>query len=282
MLLLLLSNRGLNLWAVDRQTISLYEAQATYPLSAGALTLLNAIFVKPTIQTTTDTVGASSVEADAGASVRVLRYGVRFSVLPTTALNFESSTDGATWTTRSTIAVADLPAVDKLLWTRIDPTVEAQYFRITSATVFTADDFKLVTAESEVPMSPMNRDTYANQPNKYETSGTVTNYFFEKKIAPQITVWPTPDSDDFYIDAFIHRQVQDVGTLMQEIEIPTRWYDAILTHLSARLALELPGVNPERITLLTGLADKMTLEVEGDETDRAPIYLMPNIGGYTS
>jgi hypothetical protein len=41
----------------------------------------------------------------------------------------------------------------------------------------------------------------------------------------------------------------DVGTMTQELEVPQRWYEAIVSMLAAKLALEFAEANPQMIPL---------------------------------
>jgi hypothetical protein len=46
--------------------------------------------------------------------------------------------------------------------------------------------------------------------------------------------------------------------------------------------MELPGIDPARISLLSQGADKYVIEAELDEVDGMPSYFQPSIGVYTS
>jgi hypothetical protein len=73
----------------------------------------------------------------------------------------------------------------------------------------------------------------------------------------------------------------DVGTLQQELEIPQRWYDAIVMKLASRLALEIDIVDPSMIQLLTPLAaDSLRIAWDGDN-DGSSTTIQPMIGYYT-
>lgn len=133
----------------------------------------------------------------------------------------------------------------------------------------------------DIPLSPFNRDDYANQPNKDFESAQPTNYWFEKLVEPQVTLWPVPNDDTRRLSLYYYRQPQDVGSLTNELEVPTRWLEAVCWHLALRLAFELPGVSSERVSLVQSMTQGMTLEAEGSETDSAPVFLAPNIRVYT-
>src|SRR5574343_98041 len=52
-LMLNLSNRGLNLWAVEKAWIGLQSGKATYNTPAGTLDLVNVTYSTPTVDTST-------------------------------------------------------------------------------------------------------------------------------------------------------------------------------------------------------------------------------------
>jgi len=77
------------------------------------------------------------------------------------------------------------------------------------------------------------------------------------------------------------RQIMDVGALTDELEVPQRWYEAVVFMLAHRMSLELPQVANDRITYLEKMADRFYSEAEAEERDKSPIYLAPNISVYT-
>jgi hypothetical protein len=77
------------------------------------------------------------------------------------------------------------------------------------------------------------------------------------------------------------RQIQDVGDLTDELEIPQRWYLAIQSMLAHQMSLELPQVAVDRIGYLEKQAEKYLYEAEQEERDKSPIYWAPNISVYT-
>ncbi len=134
---------------------------------------------------------------------------------------------------------------------------------------------------SEIPVMPINRDDFANLPRKSTQSAVPVNYYFEKLVEPQITLWPVPNDDTKHLNLYRYRQIQDVGDLTDELELPARWLEAVCWQLALRLAFELPNVSADRVTLVKQMADSMVIEADGNETDGAPVYFAPGIGVYT-
>tara|TARA_R110000868_G_scaffold95489_1_gene262584 strand:+ start:59 stop:313 length:255 start_codon:yes stop_codon:yes gene_type:complete len=78
-----------------------------------------------------------------------------------------------------------------------------------------------------------------------------------------------------------NRQIEDVGALTDELEIPQRWYLAVQSMLAHQMSLELPGVDLQRVQYLEQQAEKYLYQAEQEERDKSPIYWAPNISVYT-
>lgn len=278
MLLTSLANRGLNLWCVDKQLMPLYDGQATYVLPTGTQVILNLLHATPETVSGADTTSANDYQVMLADRSKVVRIAARFSVSPT-SFEVQTSVDGVTWVTVQT--VTEVAESGTLGWYDLDPAPTSAYFRILSPATTTISGVLLATAVREVKISSMNRDDYANQPNKSQTSDIATNYYFEKLIEPQVTLWPVPNNATRHLVLFRYRQIQDVGSLTNTLDIPMRWYEAICWHLALRLAFEVPGVDPARRQEIAQIANSMVIEVEDGETDNAPSYFAPNVGVYT-
>ena len=282
MVLLNLSNRGLNLWCVDRLLQGLTAGQATYSTPAGTIDVLNVTYSQPTLASVTFSATAAGGKATCATAEVVKRVGVRVSANYTGSLIISSSADDVTYTVLTTAASNTYVAGD-YAWIDLPVIDTNTYFTVESAAVpYPAiDDIQIVTQVYDLPVKQWNRDTYAVINNKYAQSRPSTNYFLEKKLVPQITLWPVPTNSTDHLTLYVHRQVQDVGTLSQQLEIPQRWVDGIVWLLASKLAFELPSVDDARAQLLTQMADKQEFEAEQAESDGAPIYLTPGIGVYT-
>jgi hypothetical protein len=79
----------------------------------------------------------------------------------------------------------------------------------------------------------------------------------------------------------IEKQMQDVGSLTNELYIPDRWINSVQASLSHRLSMQIPGVDGAKIAYLEQHADKLFMQANNEERDKSPIYLQPNISYYT-
>lgn len=279
MLLLNLSNRGLNLWCVEKAYMPLQMGVASYATAPGTLDVLNVIYSQPTLSPSSFIATAQGGQVVLNSLTSNVRLGVKFLVPYTGALTISNSSDGATYSTDSVLPSATYPA-NVYQWFDLNNASPFLGYKVegTGAVIY---DIAVAASVYDLPLTQWNRDTYASINAKMQAGRPSTSYFYEKKLTPVLTLWPVPDNGIDHLTVYRHRQPQDVGTLSQTLEIPQRWLDGFIWLLAARLCFELPSVDPQVATLVLGMADKQELEMEQSETDGAPMYLTPAIGSYT-
>ena len=282
MLCLNLGNRGLNLWCVEEALIGLKAGQSQYTMPAGTLDVLNVIFSQPTMLTTTYSAVATGARATTATLSMGMRVGVIFAADCTGALVLNTSTDGINFIQDSSTPIASYTA-GAYYWFDFETADNALVFEVIGAGTFVPSitTLTVVSTSYDLPLTQWNRDTYAAMNNKQQQGHPSTNYFLEKKLNPTLTLWPVPDRDTDHLLIYRHRQPQDVGTLIQQLEVPQRWMDGFIWLLASRLCFELPNVDTQLATLVVQMADKQVFEAEDAETDGAPIYLTPGIGVYS-
>ena len=196
---------------------------------------------------------------------------------------YEYSTDGATWNTLDdlgSVTVTD----NQWIWTDIDPGQNVEYYRVRvyNGTTMALRELYIGNNSREIQMSRLNRDDYTNLPNKNFTANQPYQFWFDRTIPqPKIYLWPTPSDPFVQMTVWYSRQIMDVGALTDELEIPQRWYEAIIMNLAHRLSLELPQVPMDRVQYLERMAAQYLNEAEQEERDKSPIYWAPNISVYT-
>lgn len=280
LLLLNLANRGLNLWCVQSDLIGLTSGKGVYEALGGTIDILNVVYCRPTRSSGTDTTTATSVTTEFASAPSIRRVGFKFADIQTAeTVVLQVSDDNATWTDVETYTRTDW-VIGNWYWFDI-PVTSALFFRITSVSTIDCTEFYLASAVSDLPVIQWNRDTWATIPNKTQIGSPSTNYYLERLLTPRVTLWPVPNNAYDHLQLFVQRQIQDVGTLVQQIEAPQRWVENIIWQLAARIGFELPQVDPNLLPMVLQMADKMMIEVEHDESDGAPIMLQPGISVYT-
>jgi hypothetical protein len=169
-------------------------------------------------------------------------------------------------------------------WTDLQGTLARQYCRVVASTgTLNQSDVFFGNTPTEIPMARINRDDYSNLPNKTVQGRPLQFWLNRQRDYPIMNVWQVPNGDFIFaqIVCYVKRYIMDVGTMTQEIEVPQRWYDAIVYCLAAKLAEELPSVDPQMLPILDQKMLRALKEAEDEERDNSPIYFTPNIAIYT-
>ena len=281
-LLLSLSNRGLNLWAIDKQIFGTTAGKATYASNPGTIDVLNVAYSRPTRVTGIDTTTATTAHTELDGLYTVVRVGIKMSVVTASdTFTMSNSTDDLTFTMIFTKTKTDW-AINTWYWFDIVIPTSGQYYKFTFGSAVTFTDYRLAVSVYDLPVTPWSRDTWVAINDKNRQGNPSTTYFYEKLLTPQITVWPVPEDDVNQVTMWCHRQIQDVGTLTQQIEIPQRWLESIIWQVSMRIGFEHPQMDDARLALIIQMCDKYLMEAEDNESDGMPIYLQPSIRGYTA
>jgi hypothetical protein len=170
------------------------------------------------------------------------------------------------------------------IWQDIDPGQNIQFYRVRAYnnTTLALREWFVGNNSTEITMARLNRDDYTNLPNKNFTANQPFQFWFDRTIPqPTMYLWPTPSNAFVQMTVWYSRQIQDVGALQGQLEIPQRWYEAVAMMLAHRMSLELPQVATDRISYLEKMADTYLMQAENEERDKSPIYLAPNISVYT-
>jgi hypothetical protein len=304
-----LSNRGVNLWLLENYlcgalnaqqqlvmppgTIDVREANWVYIINSEVAEFLPtsnpdspAVFDQNLDLVSTSIIGDNWFGLEYQDAQPVFYVGFNGYAAPgtTTTYNFayEVSDDGVTWTT-----VEQLPETTlsdrEWAYFNISTTPNYLFYRLreTVATTFSIRQIVFSTSQQVIPLARLNRDDYWNLPNKQFPSERSLQYWFNRTIDPTMYLWPVPNNDFQMFQLIIEREMQDVGSLTNELYVPNRWIGSIQSTLSHKLALQLPGVDLARVQYLETIARQLENDASQEERDKSPIYFQPNISYYT-
>lgn len=306
-----LINIGIQYWAIEKEVIGLTPEKSIYTLPSGSNDVLNALYRtmnRPSGSYTTSAGGNAALAGDndintycqqsaANGNISVNFgtdnpiYAGSIGLMPYVsgggsanwALTLEYSTDGVTWNTLTDLGVVTV--TDKQwIWTDIDPGQSVRYYRvrISGGSTLALREFYVGNNSREITMSRLNRDDYTNLPNKNFTANQPYQFWFNRTVPnPEIYLWPTPNDPFVQMTVWYSKQVMNVGDLTNELQIPQRWYLAVINMLAHQMAMELPQVDMARVQYLEAQGEKYLALAEAEERDRSPVYFAPNIGVYT-
>ena len=280
-----LANRGVQLWCIEKLIMPLYEGNGAVTLPLGTVDVLNTNLRTLTEVTGTETTSSTTVTMVVSGGTTLTTVGILWSAA---AVPFvvEQSVDGVTWTSVPTEESTTAPTqtAGQWLWVDFNATTTNNYFRVraTSGTL-SATDVYFGNTPTEIPIARLNRDDYTALPNKFFL-GRPLQFWFDRQLnQPIMHLWPVPNAaaETQQIVLWRHRYIQDVGTMVEELDVPQRWFDAIVAMLASKLAEETPEVDMQLMPILEAKADKALAEAENEERDNSPIYWAPLISSYT-
>lgn len=135
----------------------------------------------------------------------------------------------------------------------------------------------------EVPLTRINQDDYNNLPNKSLPGRPVQYWLDRQRDAPVVRLWPVPSTIAAGHSMYISRQrhLMDVGELTDDLDIPQRWTNAIISDLAWRVALEAPEVDATLVGELKSIANEAIIIAQNAERDQSPMRITARIGAYT-
>jgi hypothetical protein len=277
-----LANQGVPLWCIQKCIYPLYEGTPTITTYTGTVDLLNTNL--RTLQEVTginaDTATSRTVTFSSTGAVTTV--GVLWSA-PSVPISLQRSDDGINWTI---IQNEDQAAVaGQWTWFDLASSVSTKYFRVLAVTgTLGFSQIYLGNTPTEIPMARMNRDDYTNLPNKSFQSNRPLQFWLDRQAqSPVLNIWPVPNAQAtvYQVVTWIQRHIMDVGSMTQEVEVPQRWYEALVAMLAAKMALEIVEVDVNLIPLLDQKAAMALAVAQAEERDNSPMMIAPNIAPYT-
>jgi len=277
-----LANQGAPLWCIEKQIYPLYDGVGDITMLDGTVDILNSNFrtLQPVTGVNTDTSTTRTVAFTTDIFVSTVGIYWTAAAVP---IALERSDDGVTWFTIQT----ETPTATAGQWTWFDleSSIATPYFRVraTSGTLSFSQIY-LANTPTEIPLARMNRDDYTNLPNKAFQSNRPLQYWFDRQVNnPIMHMWPVPNLAATVCQIVVWRQryIMDVGTMTQDIEVPQRWLEAIVSGLAAKMALELVEVDVNLIPILDQKAAISLNIAQMEERDNSPMMIAPNILPYT-
>ena len=277
-----LANMGAPLWCIEKQIYPLYDGVGDITMTDGTVDILNSNFrwLQEVTGTNVDTSTTRTVTFTTDTFVANVGVYWTAAAVP---IALERSDDNIIWTTIQT----ETPTATAGQWTwfDLDSSVAARYFRVraTSGTLSFSQIY-LANTPTEIPLARMNRDDYTNLPNKAFQSNRPLQYWFDRQVNnPIMHMWPVPNEAATVCQIVVWRQryIMDVGTMTQDVEVPQRWLEAIVSGLAAKMALELTEVDVNLIPILDQKAAIALNIAQMEERDNSPMMIAPNISPYT-
>jgi len=119
----------------------------------------------------------------------------------------------------------------------------------------------------------MSRGDYLTLPNK-ATEGRPSQYYFNRQISPEITLWATPDNSTDTLVYYYVQRMDDADTMINTTDAPFRFLPCIVAGLAYYIAMKRA---PDRVQLLKAVYEEEFKRAADEDSDRVPLKLQPSI-----
>lgn len=128
---------------------------------------------------------------------------------------------------------------------------------------------------TDIVLDRISVSTYAQIPNK-GTQGRPYQIYVDRQINPTVKLWPVPDDSQQYTVVYWYiRRIQDSGNPVSlTMEVPFRFYNALVAGLAYNIALKRPEVS-DRLDMLKGIYDEAFALAAEEDRDRAAARFVP-------
>lgn len=117
---------------------------------------------------------------------------------------------------------------------------------------------------------------YESLPTK-ATTGRPTRFMVERgREAPSVTFWPVPDLDTDVVRYRRKRRLEDAGSMVDELDVPTRFLPAVVSGLAWSLADKRPTVvDPARRSELLARFHEEMARAQDEDSERVSLFIRP-------
>ena len=269
------ANKGMTYWCVQEQFLPLTQGRISNTLPDGTVDIYSANFRRMSSTTGTDTSDTLwfTRQFDSSTQIVMLKIDSDYSG----SITISTSPDDVTYTDHSSVTHTGVAT-----WYALDPTIDTTYLRLSVSTgTLTVTELLTVSSYFDMQLYRMNRTEYSQLPNK-TTQSTPMQFWFDRKITPEMVLWPAPDdnSENHCIQYFRNHQIADVGSLTEELQLPDRWLEAAIWSLAENLCFELPGISADRMTFCAERAASSLNDAQNEERDNSTVSFSPDISVY--
>lgn len=138
------------------------------------------------------------------------------------------------------------------------------------------------STQADLTITRISEPTYSSIPNKLQQARPI-QIWIERLNTPRFTVWPVPDNSQTYTLVYWRlRRIQDAGDGVNTMDMPFRFYNAMVAGLSYYLAMKVPGAI-ERLQILKQQYDEAWQLAADEDREKAAVRFVPRqqyIGSY--
>lgn len=133
--------------------------------------------------------------------------------------------------------------------------------------------------QTDLSITRINVNTYSSIPNKLTQGRPIQVYVDRQAAAPEINVWPVPDSNIYTFVYWRMRRIQDAGSGAQTPDMPYRFLPALVSGLAYYLAMKDPELRAGAPALKAEYDEQYMLASQQDR-EKTPLRAVPSLRRY--
>jgi hypothetical protein len=118
----------------------------------------------------------------------------------------------------------------------------------------------------------ISRGEYLTFPNK-TNQGRPSQFYYNRQIAPEITLWQTPDNSTDQLVYYYVQRIEDAGAYTNTTDLPWRFYPCMVAGIAYYLAMKRA---PERMQMLKAVYEEEFQRAADEDEDRVPLKIVPS------
>ena len=135
-----------------------------------------------------------------------------------------------------------------------------------------------VSTQSDLTINRISVSAYSSIPNKL-TQGRPIQIFVERlQPAPKVIVWPVPDSNNYKLNYWRMRRIEDAGSGVQTADISFRFLPCLVAGLAYHIAAKVPEL-VDRVQMLKAMYDEQFEMAASEDREKTPARFVPRISG---
>ena len=132
------------------------------------------------------------------------------------------------------------------------------------------------TNQQDITISRISVSTYSTIPNR-EIEGRPIQLWINRLLdAPEVTVWPVPSNDDYTLQYWRMRRIEDAGTGIETADMTFRFLPVLVAGLAYHIAMKVPQLAP-RVEMLKSVYDEQFHMAASEDREKATLRLVPHI-----
>jgi hypothetical protein len=296
-LLLEWMNKSVNLWTLEKAFISLVQGKTQYVLDSTVsdiIQLNNRLSTRQLNGTPAASEGQAANAFDSDITTSCIQngangnisydygdensqiitfIGIQSSITAAYQIVVEISQDTVNW-----VPLFEIPnqnfIITNINWFEVPLPQSARSYRIRAkgGTTLNIQEIYFNNNTEDISVSNISRDEYFAIPNKL-TQGSPNSYYLDRQIQPILNIWPAPSNLYNCLVYSYKKMIQDSGSYTNSLQIPSRFYPALIWGLSSMLALK---YKPELSEMLEAKYERSFELAAVEDSENIPTRIYPN------